>query len=163
MSDWVAAIAPTEMTINNAIADSTSMSPAHVVFGMPLVMPVDMLAGVSPSPAASAFVAQWEAIAKKVGAKLLRAQQYQKKYADARRREVVYDVGDKVLLSTKNLSLKGSKHLKDRYCGPFVVTKKIGATAYKLDLEGKGLDGIHDVFHVSLLRPYASNGFALEV
>ena len=63
-----------------------------------------------------------------------------------------FNVGDKVLLSTRNLSLKGSHHLRDRYCGPFVVTECIGETAYRVDLQGKGLDGIHDVFHVSLLR-----------
>ena len=32
-----------------------------------------------------------------------------------------------------------------------------------MDLQGKSLDGIHDVFHVSLLRPYLSNGLATEV
>ena len=57
-----------------------------------------------------------------------------------------FNVGDKVLLSTRNLSLKGSRHLRDRYCGPFVVTKRIGETAYRVDLQGKGLDGIHDIF-----------------
>ena len=74
-----------------------------------------------------------------------------------------FNVGDKVLLSTRNLSLKGSHHLRDRYCRPFVVTERIGETAYRVDLQGKGLDGIHDVFHVSLLRPYLSNGLATEV
>ena len=67
-----------------------------------------------------------------------------------------FNVVDKVLLSTRNLSLKGSRHLHDRYCGPFVVTKRISETAYRMDLQGKGLDGIHDVFHVSLLCPYLS-------
>ena len=63
---------------------------------------------------------------------------------------MLFNVGDKVFLSTRNLSLKGSRHLRDRYCGPFVVTKRIGETAYRVDLQGKGLDGIHDIFHVSL-------------
>ena len=44
-----------------------------------------------------------------------------------------------------------------------MVTKRIGETAYRVDLQGKGLDGIHDVFHVSLLRPYLSSGLATEV
>ena len=76
---------------------------------------------------------------------------------------MLYNVGDKVLLSTRNLSLKGSRHLCDRFCGPFVVTERIDKTAYCLDLQGKGLDGIHDVFHVSLLRPYLSNGLSGEI
>ena len=74
-----------------------------------------------------------------------------------------FNIGDKVLFYTRNLSLKGSSHLRDRYCGPFVVTKRICETAYRVDLQGKGLDGIYNVFHVSLLRPYLGNGLATEV
>ena len=74
-----------------------------------------------------------------------------------------FTFGDKVLLSTGKLSLKGSRHLCDHYCGPFVVTECIGKTAYRVDLQGKGLDGIHDVFHVLLLCPYLSSGLSTEV
>ena len=76
---------------------------------------------------------------------------------------MLFNIGDKVLLSTCNLSLKGSRHLRDHYCGPFVVTKRIGETAYRVDLQSNGLDGIHDLFHVSLLCPYLSNGLSTEV
>ena len=74
-----------------------------------------------------------------------------------------FNIGDAMLLSTRNLSLKGSHHLCDHYCGHFVVTEHIGETAHRVDLQGKGLDGIHDVFHVSLLHPYLSNGLSTEV
>jgi hypothetical protein len=49
------------------------------------------------------------------------AQQRQKAYADEKRREVVYEVGEKVLLSTKNIVLKkgSSKKLLPRFC-PFL-------------------------------------------
>ena len=76
---------------------------------------------------------------------------------------MLFNVGDKELLSTRNLSLKGSRHLRDHYCGPFVVTERIGETVYHVDLQGKGLGGIHDIFHVPLLRPYLGNGLATEV
>ena len=76
---------------------------------------------------------------------------------------MLLNIGDKVLLSTCNLSLKGSPHLRVFYCGSSVVTKNISETAYHVDLQGKGLDGIHDVFHVSLLRPYLSNGLCTEL
>ena len=35
--------------------------------------------------------------------------------------------------------------------------------AYHWDLVGKGLQGIHDVFHVSLLKPYQNNGFDVDM
>ena len=64
-----------------------------------------------------------------------------------------FAVGDKVLLSTRNLNLIGSHKFKDKYVGPFVVQQRIGEVAYKLDLSSRAaLRNVHPVFHVSLLR-----------
>ena len=38
--------------------------------------------------------------------------------------------------------------------GPFQVLQRVGQTAYKLDLKGRFV-GVHDVVHVSQLRPHA--------
>ena len=70
------ALAPAEMAISNAVADGTGLSPAHVTYSMSLTMPVDVLAGVSQSPAIEAIVANWEQIAKKVDQQLIRAQEF---------------------------------------------------------------------------------------
>ena len=67
-----------------------------------------------------------------------------------------YQIGDQVLLSTKNLKLKkGSKKLLPRYVGPFSISKAINPVAYKLDLPKTWR--VHPVFHVSLLRKYHEN------
>lgn len=96
--------------------------------------------------------------------KLLKAQQQQKKYADAKRQHREFKEGDKVLLNTKNLKLASARKLTDRFVGPFRVTERIGATAYRLDLSGsQRLGAIHNVFHVSLLRPWNDNGLGMEV
>ena len=63
-----------------------------------------------------------------------------------------FAVGDKVLLSTRNLNLTGSCKFKDKFVGPFVVQQRIGEVAYKLDLSHAALRNVHPVFHVSLLR-----------
>ena len=64
-----------------------------------------------------------------------------------------FAVGDKVLLSTRNLNLAGSRKLKDKFIVPFVVQQRIGEVAYKLDLLSRAaLRNVHPVFHVSLLR-----------
>ena len=60
---------------------------------------------------------------------LLHAQASQKRYADARCRDVNYNDGDLVLLATKNLRLQGPRKLQDRFVGPFRVLQKIGKTA----------------------------------
>ena len=64
-----------------------------------------------------------------------------------------FAVGDKVLLSTRNLNLTGLRKLKDKYVGPFVVEQRIGEVASKLDFSScTALRKVHPVFHVSLLR-----------
>ena len=55
MEDWVTALAPAEMAINSIVADGTGLLPVHVAYGMLLTMPVDILVGVSQSPATEAF------------------------------------------------------------------------------------------------------------
>ena len=47
-------------------------------------------------------------------------------------------------------------NLSPRYIGPFDVIERIGAVAYRLALPPQ-LSGIHDVFHVSMLRRYEPN------
>ena len=63
-----------------------------------------------------------------------------------------FAVGDKVLLSTRNLNLTGSRKFKDTFVGPFAVQQRIGEVAYRLDLSSRAaLRNVHPVFHVSLL------------
>ena len=65
---------------------------------------------------------------------------------------MLFAVGDKVLLSTRNLNLTGSHKFKDRYVGPFVIQQRIGEVAFKLDLStSTALRNVHPVFHISLL------------
>ena len=68
---------------------------------------------------------------------LKKVQKYQKRYFDAHHRQLEFEVGQKVLLSTKNLKLPGSRKLHPRWVGPFKVLQRIGAAAYKLDLAGR--------------------------
>ena len=82
--------------------------------------------------------------------------------ADKGRRDVEFQVGQSVLLSTKYLRRRmchGKKaiapKLMPRYIGPYKVLKKVGSLAYHLDLKGLAC---HPVFHVSLLREYKSSG-----
>ena len=43
-----------------------------------------------------------------------------------------------------------------RFIGPFEVLEKVGAVAYRLALS-TSLSGVHEVFHVSMLRKYTPN------
>ena len=50
------------------------------------------------------------------------------------------------------LALRKFKKLNVRYCGPYVITKKINDQAYELLLPPH--IKVHNVFHVSLLKKY---------
>ena len=84
---------------------------------------------------------------------LLKAQEYQKRYFDRYHRHQEHEVGDWVLLSTSNLHFAIVCKLCQRFVGPFKVLQRVGKTTYKLDLQGR-FTGVHNVFHVSQLKPH---------
>ncbi len=82
----------------------------------------------------------------------------QRKYADRRTKPREFAVGDMVWLSGKNIRTKRpSKKLEHRFYGSYPVVERIGPQAYRLKLSQQ-VGSIHDVFHVSLLEPYVSDG-----
>jgi hypothetical protein len=87
----------------------------------------------------------------------LAAQSRQKSYADVRRRDLEFAVGDQVLLRvspTKGVVRFGvSKKLSPRYIGPFTILARVGSLAYRLHLPDS-MAGVHPVFHVSMLRKF---------
>jgi len=90
------------------------------------------------------------------------AQQRQKAYYDAKRRDVSFAEGEEVLLCTKNINMRrhgdtgSTPKLLPKWIGPFKVAAVIGKGAYRLELPHNMK--IHDVFHVSLLKPFRSDG-----
>ena len=74
---------------------------------------------------------------------------------EAKRKETVYEVGDRVYLRVS--PLRGVKHfgvkgkLAPHFVGPYKVLERMGEVAYKLELP-EGLLGVHDMFHVSQLK-----------
>jgi hypothetical protein len=95
---------------------------------------------------------------KKAKAAMEAAQQRQKAYADRRRCDVEFSVGQEVLLSTTNIrpKFKGSSKLLPKWIGPYKVTEVINPVAYRLELP-ETLK-LHSVFHASLLKPYKKDG-----
>ncbi|KAL2226649.1 UNVERIFIED_CONTAM: Transposon Tf2-11 polyprotein [Sesamum indicum] len=88
------------------------------------------------------------------------AQDRQKSYVDQHRREMEYEVGDKVFLKISPwrgiLRFGKQGKLSPRYIGPYEIIERIEPLAYRLALPAE-LSQIHDVFHVSMLQRYRSD------
>ena len=92
--------------------------------------------------------------------RLKAARDRQKSYDDLKRREIEYEVGDKVFLKVspwrKILRFGQKGKLNPRFIGPYEILKRVGPMAYRLALPSE-LAKLHDVFHVSMLRRYRSD------
>ena len=79
----------------------------------------------------------------------------QKSYADIKRKDVRYEIGENVFLKVsprKEVMRFGRKgKLSPKFIGPYEMIEKVGPVAYRLALPLE-LEKIHNVFHVSMLR-----------
>ncbi|WRX27649.1 Integrase zinc-binding domain - like 10 [Theobroma cacao] len=85
------------------------------------------------------------------------AQYRQKSYADKRRKDLVFEIDDRVFLKVSPwkgvIRFAKQGKLNSRYIGPFRIIERIGPVAYRLELPPE-LDRIHNIFHVSILKKY---------
>ena len=81
----------------------------------------------------------------------------QKSYADCKRRELHFDVGDhvflKISLAKGVMRFRRKGKLNRRYVGPFDIVERVGEVVYRLALPPQYAK-LHDVFHISMLRKY---------
>jgi hypothetical protein len=110
-------------------------------------------------PAAAEFVRRMRWDLERARTCLKAAQDRMKAYADARRKDApILKIGQPVLLSTKNLKFKHTRTRKllPRFIGPFPIVQEVSSVAFRIRLP-KTLR-VHDVFHVSMLKPYKEGG-----
>ena len=85
------------------------------------------------------------------------ARDRQKSYADNHRRDLQFEIGDRVFLKIspwKGVLRFGKRgKISPRYIGPYEIVSKVGPAAYRLYLPLE-LSKVHNVFHVSILRKY---------
>ncbi|KAL4023207.1 hypothetical protein IC575_016958 [Cucumis melo] len=93
----------------------------------------------------------------KIRSRMHTAQSRQKSYADVRRKDLEFEIGDKVFLKVAPmkgvLRFERRGKLSPRFVGPFEILERIGPVAYRLALP-PSLSAVHDVFHISMLRKY---------
>ena len=153
--DWADLLPMAEFAYNNSAATATGMTPFFANMGYhPAANDPRTTEAMHP---ASEVYSHWiqDAITRARSA-LEEARVRMVKYADRTRKEApAYEVGDAVMLSTKNLKIKRpSRKLDHKYIGPFRVEKVVSPSAVQLTLPQRWR--VHPVFHVSLLEPFVA-------
>ena len=152
-----------EFTINSAHSSSVKASPFELVYSqnprIPAVIdtgPIPEAVQATEANAAKFMIARVAESVAHARRCMAQAQQRAKFYADQHRRDLEFEVGDQVLLCTSHMHRSGAgRSLLLHFIGPHRVTKRIGTVAYELQLPASMK--MHDVFHVSMLQPYASD------
>ena len=160
-SDWDAHLAAAELAVNSSRNATTGYSPFFLSHGFEPRLPIDAAVAQLPRPAASNAAAtemhaRWRAALASAQTNILKAQQRQAHYANQHRRDVTFAVGDRVLLSSRNLRLLGdakrTRKLTSRFIGPYAIKRVINDNAYELALPPSLR--IHPVINISQLKPY---------
>jgi transposase InsO family protein len=156
--DWDLHLTAAEFACNNAPNASTGMSPFKINAGRDPLNPYHVLQHIPDHiPAAHDFMESISNATKIAHDALVLAKANQEKNANKSRRDVQFEIGDQVLLSSSHINLasqakRPSKKLQHRFIGPYQIIQKISPVAYKLAIPDTLK--IHPVFHVSILRPY---------
>ena len=155
--DWSEWLPMAEFADNNKVSSAIGMSPffANKGFNPRMTIGPDETSYESTRERLLAAKAEnitgtMENILKLLKGNLQRSKQAMTAQANKHRKLVRYSPGDKVWLSSNNITtVRPSRKLEDKMLGPFEVVKPIG-TSYRLKLPSSMK--VHPVFHTSLLR-----------
>jgi len=145
-----------EFAYNNKVHTGTKVSPFKANNGQDPRMGFEMRKK-GKYEEAEKFAERMKNVQEEAKAVLQKAQEDMKRYADRERGEVEeYQVGDLVLLSTKDLKYqmvgRRTKKLTERFVGPYKVKAIISTNAIELDLPSTVK--IHPVVNVNQVRRY---------
>jgi hypothetical protein len=154
-SGWDKRLSYAEFSYNNSYQASLKMSPFQALYGRSCRTPLQWDQPGEKQVFGPDILLEAEENIKMVRENLKIAQSRQRSYADTRRRELSFEVGDFVYLKVspirgvRRFGVKGK--LAPRYIGPYQILARCGEVAYQLSLP-ENLSAVHDVFHVSQLK-----------
>jgi transposase InsO family protein len=156
--DWMNYLHYAEFAFNNAVHEGVGLSPFMSLTGYNPRADFLTLPTIEGTDEDNALrLSRLKEIQLKLSELLREAQIRYKNYADKRRIDSPFKVGDRVWLLSKHLkTTRPSKKLDHIRVGPFVILEQIGSEAWKLELPPT-MARIHPVFHSSLLEVYYPN------
>ena len=149
-----------EFAYNNSYQSSIEMAPYEALYGRKCRTPLCWDEVGERKLSGLEIVQVMTDNVKVIRDRLKIAQDQQKSYADNRRRDLKFQVGDQVFMRISPwkgvLRFRKKGKLSPRYMGPYEIVERIGEVAYRMRLPPE-LNRIHDVFHVSMLRKYIAD------
>ena len=146
-----------EFSYNNSYQASIGMAPFEALYGRPCKSPACWIEKGNKVLLGPDMIREASEKIDLIRKRMKTAQSRQKSYADRRRRDLEFNVGDSVFLKVSPMRgvIRFGKtgKLSPRFIGPFPIIERIGPLAYRIKLPN-WLSGVHNTFHVSQLRKY---------
>ena len=157
---WDRHIDLVEFVYNNSFQSSIGMAPYEALYGRKCRTPLCWTELSEKKVIGPDLIQDTEEKVKMIRERLKVTTDRQKSYVDMERKDIQYEIGDKVFLKVspwkKVMRFEKKVKLSPRFIGPYEVMEKVGPVAYCLALPPE-LENIHNVFHVSMLRRYRSD------
>ena len=157
---WDRHIPLVEFVYNNSFQSSIGIAPYEALYGRKCRTPLCWTELSERKVIGPDLIKEIEEKVKMIRNRLKLVTERQKSYAEMKRKDIRYEIGEKVFLKVsplKKVMRFGKKgKLSPRFIGPYEVIKKVGPMAYRLALP-PDLEKIHNVFHVSMLQRYRSD------
>ncbi|GKD80487.1 putative reverse transcriptase domain-containing protein [Tanacetum coccineum] len=149
-----------EFSYNNSYHTSIKAAPFEALYGRKCRSPVCWAEVGDAQLTGHAIIHETTKKIVQIKSRIQAARDRHKSYANIRRKPMVFQVGDKVVLKVspwKGVVRFGKwGKLNPRYVGPFKVIKRVKTVAYKLELPQQ-LSRVHNTFQVSNLKKCLSD------
>ena len=160
LGSWDRYIPLMEFAYNNSYQSSIGMAPYEALYGRRCRTPMCWTELHEYKIIGPDLVKDIKEKVRIIQQRLKAASDRQRSYADLKRRDIAYEVGDKVFLKVsswrKILRFGKKEKLSLRFIRSYEVLERIGHVAYRLALPPE-FSKLHNVFHVSILRRYRSD------
>jgi RNase H-like domain found in reverse transcriptase/Reverse transcriptase (RNA-dependent DNA polymerase)/Integrase zinc binding domain/Chromo (CHRromatin Organisation MOdifier) domain/Retroviral aspartyl protease len=153
--NWDEHLTAAEIAINNSVQTSTGYTPFFLNYGYHPHLPLNTAMrdiGICDNPAAVKTVQELYEHINKAKIHLQQAQESQKKFADRKRTDASYAVGERAFLRVPRSEVSSS--LRNKYIGPLDVIAVPSAVTVRLALPPGVHRSTHDIFHVDRLKKY---------
>ncbi|KAJ8949591.1 hypothetical protein NQ317_004882 [Molorchus minor] len=164
---WDIHLESIRFAINSTVCESTSRTPAFLTFGREIRAPHDFVYDLRQIVNAENFVPRISPYLHKLSDSLCEAQEVlvekqdkRKEVADRHRKNICFNVGDKVLVKTHTLLSNVQKGYTNKFStkrdGSYVITKMVTPTTYEISTMDEDPTTLGK-YHVSDIYPFYAN------